>query len=105
MAHKFELTEPAKSDLKKIWSYIAEHNPSSADRALRTFKEKFQMLAENPKLGKSQNDFIINLCRFPFKEYVIFYFPTESGVEIYRVLHSSRNIEDLFENYFEGLKP
>lgn len=105
MAYKFELAEPAKNDLKEIWSYIAEYNSTSADRILRTFKEKFQLLAENPKIGKSQDDFIVNLRSFSFKKYVIFYFPTENGVEIYRVLHGARNIEDLFENYFEGLRP
>lgn len=105
MAHRFELTEPARNDLKEIWSYIAERNPTSADRILRTFKEKFQLLAENPKIGKSQDSFIVNLRRFTFKEYVIFYFPTENGVEIYRVLHGARNIDDLFEDYFQGLKP
>jgi len=105
MARKFELTEPARNDLKEIWFYIAEHSQTSADRILRTFKEKFQMLAENPKLGKSQDSFIINLRSFPFKKYVIFYFPIENGVEIYRVLHGARNVEDLFEDYIEGLKP
>ncbi len=34
-----------------------------------------------------------------------YYFPTENGVEIYRVFHGARNIEDSFEDYFEGLKP
>ncbi len=105
MAYKFELAETAKNDLKEIWSYIAEYNSTSADRVLRTFKEKFQMLAENPKLGKSQDNFIVNLHSFPFKKICIFYFPTENGVEIYRVLHGTRNIADLFEDYFEGLKP
>jgi len=105
MAHKFELTEPARSDLKEIWFYIAERNPNSADRILRTFKEKFQLLAENPQLGRAQHNLIFNLRSFPYKTYTIFYFPTESGVEIYRVLHGARNIEDLFEDYFQGLKP
>jgi len=105
MANKFELTEPARNDLKEIWSYIAERNPNSADRILRKLAEKFQLLAENPKVGKSQDKFILSLRCFPFKNYVVFYFPIENGVEIYRVLHGARNIEDLFENYFEGLKP
>ncbi len=105
MANKFELTEPAKANLKEIWSYIAEYNPSSADKFLREFAKKFQLLAENPKLGKSRDDFILNLRSFSFKNYVIFYFSTENGVEIYRVLHGARNIDELFEDFFGGLKP
>jgi len=105
MAHKFELSEPAKNDLKEIWFYISEHSPASADCLLRSFKEKFQLLADNPKLGKSRNEFIINLRSFPYKNYTIFYFPLQTGVEIHRVLHSARDFEDLFEDFFEGLKP
>lgn len=105
MARKFELTEPAKNDLKEIWSYVAGFNSDSADRLLRKLKNKFQMLADNPKIGTPRDNFIVNLRSFPLSNYVVLYFPTESGVEIYRVLHGARNIEDLFENYFEGLKP
>ena len=67
--------------------------------------QKFELLAENPKLGRSQDNFIFNHRSFLYKTYTIFYFPTESGVEIYHVLHGARNIKDLFEDYFEGLKP
>lgn len=28
----------------------------------------------------------------------------ENGVEIYRVIHGARNIEDLFEDFFRGLE-
>jgi plasmid stabilization system protein ParE len=41
---------------------------------------------------------------FPFKNYHVYYFPIADGVEIYRVLHGKRNTEELFEDYFEGLK-
>ncbi|MDQ2746760.1 MAG: type II toxin-antitoxin system RelE/ParE family toxin [Acidobacteriota bacterium] len=105
MANKFELTETARDDLKQIWIYSAERSRDSADKLLRELAKKFELLAENPKLGRSQNEFIYNLRGFPYKNYTLFYFPTEKGIEIYRVLHGARNIEDLFETYFEGLKP
>ena len=105
MANKFELAELARTDLKAIWSYFAEFNRNSADKFMRTLAKKFQMLADNPKLGRAQDDLLINLRSFPYKNYTILYFPDENGVEIYRVLHGARNIEDLFETYFEGLKP
>jgi len=105
MANKFELAEPAEEDLKRIWTYIAEFNPHSADKFLREFAKKFQLLADNPLLGRLQDDFIFNLRSFPHKDYTIFYFPIENGVEIYRVLHGTRNIESLFDKFFEGLKP
>ncbi len=101
MANKFELAEPAKEDLKRIWTYIAEFNPHSADKFLREFAKKFQLLADNPQLGRLQDDFILNLRNFPYKDYTIFYFPIENGVEIYRVLHGARNIESLSINFLK----
>jgi len=63
------------------------------------------MLAENPKIGREHDELFLNLRSFPYKDYVIFYFPIENGVEIYRVLHGARDIESLFEEFFEGLEP
>jgi toxin ParE1/3/4 len=41
---------------------------------------------------------------FPFKNHLIFYFPIENGVKIYRIIHGARNVEDLFEDFFKGLE-
>lgn len=62
------------------------------------------MLANNKQIGRRQDSFIIEMRMFPFKKYHIYYFPTDEGVEVYRVLHGSRDVEGEFENYFEGLK-
>ena len=105
MANKFEIAELARADLKAIWTYFAEFNHNSADNFMRKLAKKFQLLADNPKLGRSHDEILLDLRSFSYKNYTIFYLPFENGVEIYRVLHGARNIEDLFENYFEGLKP
>ena len=55
-------------------------------------------------MGKRQDDFIVEMRMFPFKKYHLYYFPTDDGIEIYRVLHGSRDIEGLFEDFFVGLK-
>jgi len=99
------ISEPAESDVTEICSHIANFDIESAKKTAKEFSEKFRLLESNPKLGRSQDSFILNLRSFPFKKYVIFYFPIENGVEIYRVLHGARNVEELFDEYFEGLKP
>ena len=105
MAGKYEISELAATDLKEAWAYIAEHSFESADRLLDELTQKFQLLADNPTIGRERYDFVVGMRSFPYKKYVIYYFPTENGMEIYRVFHSARNIEDSFEDYFEGLKP
>lgn len=100
----YNLTEEAENDLKGIWVYIGENNQFAADKLIETFFEKFQLLAENKEIGRRQDDFVIEMRMFPFKKYQIYYFPTDEGVEIYRILHGSRDIESEFENFFEGLE-
>jgi toxin ParE1/3/4 len=99
-----ELSQLARTDLDEIWSYINENNSQAADKLIRDFLQKFRMLAENPNLGRTQDKYFLNLRSFPFKNYIIFYVPTDYGIEIFRVIHSSRNIEGLFDEFFEGLK-
>lgn len=95
----------AESDIEDIFVYYAEFNLDSSRKFIKELMRKFKLLAENPQLERSQSNFILNFRSFSFRNYTIFYFPIENGVEIYRVLHGAGSIEDLFENYFEGLKP
>lgn len=99
-----ELSQFAENDLEEIWSYINEDNSQAAGTLIKELLQKFRLLAENPNLGKSRAELFINLRSFPFKKYIIFYAPTENGIEIFRVIHSSRNIAGLFEEFFENLK-
>ncbi|HXG82471.1 MAG TPA: type II toxin-antitoxin system RelE/ParE family toxin [Pyrinomonadaceae bacterium] len=100
-----KITPLAESDLEEIFVYMAGNNPDSAAGFLRDLGQKFELLAENPTLGRARHDYFVELRSFPHKKYVIFYFPIKDGVEIYRIVHSARNIEDLFEDFTEGLKP
>lgn len=105
MANNFQLNDPAKDDLRVIWTYFAEFSSHSADKIMAEFIEKFKLLGKNPNIGRRHDEIVVNLRSFPHKKYIIFYFETENGIEIYRVLHGTRDIENLFEDYFEGLKP
>jgi toxin ParE1/3/4 len=43
-----------------------------------------------------RNDLIVGLRSFPNGKYLIFYQETANGIEIVRVVHSARDIEQLF---------
>lgn len=98
---KFTLAPSAATDLDEIWHYLAENNEAAAEKFIRELAAKFQLLANNRELGRRQDDFLVEMRMFPFKKYYIYYFPTDEGVEIYRVLHGRRDIEGLFEEFFE----
>jgi toxin ParE1/3/4 len=100
-----EFSRFAKQDMENIVVYVAEHNLVASQKLIKELMRKFDLLSENPKLGTLRNTYIVGMRSFPYKRYVIFYFPTENGIEIFRVIHDARDIDDLFESQFEGLKP
>ena len=101
----FDLTSHAEDDLKNIWVYVAEHNENAAGKLLKELFDKFHLLSKNKKLGKQRDEILLGLRSFPHKNFIIFYTSREnSRIEIYRVIHASRDIEGLFEEFFEGLE-
>ena len=82
----------AKADAVEIWAYIAEDNPSAADRLLDRFDKIFRSLATQPHLGKAVDELHPGLRFFPMGSYLVFYRPLEDGVEIVRLLHGARDI-------------
>ena len=100
----FELSEKAQNDVRETWFYISESSLQSADKLLTDLSAKFKLLAQNPNIGKRQDKYLLNLRSFPFKNYIIFYVPTEYGIEIFRVIHGSRDVEGLFDELFENIK-
>jgi toxin ParE1/3/4 len=86
----------ARSDLAKIWDYIADDNGTRADAFVDLIDQKFHELASHPNMGRSRDELAEGLRSFPVGRYVIFYRPLPQGVEIIRVLHGSRDLNAIF---------
>ena len=94
------MTEVHKSrassiDLDDIWSYIAADNPDAADSFLRRILERCQSYAHQPRLGESRPDLGREVRCFSVERYVVYYKPIAEGIELIRVLHGSRDIQQL----------
>jgi toxin ParE1/3/4 len=85
----------AETDLEEIWWYIAQNNPKNADNFLDFILKQCLFLAQSPYSGKKRDELLQGLRSFPVRNYVIFYFPLENGVEIVRVMHGSRDIDKI----------
>ena len=96
-----KLSPYAAADLKEIWLYISDNSRNFADKTIEAILQKCKFIALNPKIGKTRHDLIIDLRLFPYKNYNIFYFITDDGVEIYRVLHSSRDVIQIFDDVID----
>jgi toxin ParE1/3/4 len=91
-------TPLATEDLQQIWDFLAEKaGTQTAYKFLVAIRDKCQMLAEFPDSGRARHEFIINLRSFPFKNYVIFYMPQDGGIEVLRIVHSSRDMQQIFD--------
>jgi len=93
----------AERDLQDILDYVSQFNPSAAEKLIKELVSKFAILRDNPHSGIEQSKLMINLRSFVIRDYFIFYQPSENGVEILRVLHSSRDIEAIFKRFFDSL--
>src|SRR5687767_3987792 len=95
---RLQITDAAQADLPGIQDYIAEHNRSRAivDRVLRRIDQSCEILATRPLMGRSRDDLAPGLRYHPCEHYLIVYRPTGHGIEVARVLHSKRNIDDIF---------
>lgn len=99
-----QFTAAARNDIEETWRYVGEFGADVAEKLIRQIIEKCETLSMNSKIGRKRNDLILNLRQFPFKNYNIYYFPIENGVEIYRVLHSSRDNIQIFDDVIDEAK-
>jgi toxin ParE1/3/4 len=94
---KLRISEPAREDLIEIYQHIAIENAPAAERLLRTFQEKFELLTKFPNIGRERNELVIGLRSLPVGKYLILYQPSHEAVEIVRVRHGAINLDELFD--------
>ena len=86
----------AASDILDIWDHIAEDGAEQADRWVDKLDEKFKLMATQPLIGRARDELAADLRSFPFGRYIIFYAPIAGGIDVVRVLHSSRDVDAVF---------
>lgn len=92
----------AEEDLEEIWSFVAERDAEAADRLIDEITGRFDHLLAYPEAGRARHELLVNLRSLPVKRYVIFYQPTDDGVEIFRVLHGSRDVQSEFDSLIDS---
>jgi toxin ParE1/3/4 len=91
-------TVPAERDYLQIWLYVAERSgqPRTADRLLRAFDKKLDLLAEFPRLGQERPELGTDVRTLPVGNYLLIYRPVKDGIELLRVIHGARDLRDVF---------
>lgn len=87
----YRLSALAERDLEEIWSYVAEDtSPATADRLIDAIIDRFELLAEQPRMGRLRPEFGEGVRSFTVENYVIYY-RHEGDVLVARVLHGRRD--------------
>ena len=83
--------------------FIADDNPQAAERFIDAVEEAFKLLASRPGIGslrRFRNKTLEGIRMWPvkgFEKHLIFYRPRVKSIEIIRVLHGARDIDQIFE--------
>ncbi|MCX7088369.1 MAG: type II toxin-antitoxin system RelE/ParE family toxin [Methylococcales bacterium] len=95
MKKQIHFSELSRTDLKDIYLYIAIESPVRGRQLIVEIIQCCeQTLAKHPQIGKIRPEIYIGLRSFVFKRYTIFYREAESAIEIIRILHGSRDVEN-----------
>ena len=87
----YRLSALAEQDLEDIWSYVAEDaSPDTADRLLDAIIERFELLAEQPRMGRLRPEFAPRVRSVAGENYVI-YCRDEGELLVARILHGRRD--------------
>jgi toxin ParE1/3/4 len=85
----------ARTDMQEIWDYIADDSQFQADRRIERFRSKLEHLAKWSALGRPRPEFARDCRSYPFGKYCFYFRPIEEGIEVLRVLHSARDINQI----------
>ena len=92
-----------EEDLPDLYSFIAQQDPTTAERVLDAIEETFDQLTRHPDSGvvyPTRNPKLRALRMLPvtrFRDYLIFYRVEENGViRILYVTHGARHLARLF---------
>jgi toxin ParE1/3/4 len=83
----------AEQDLIDIYLHIWRDNPGAAENLVRAVNTKCELLSRHPHMGRARPALRSDLRSFPHR--IVLYRIIDDGVEIVRVVHGARNLEDL----------
>jgi toxin ParE1/3/4 len=95
---QLRISPRATADLLEIWSYIADDSVANADAFVDKLYETIQTLGRQPGLGRRREELAPGIQSFPHDRYILFYRAVPGAIEIVRVLHSARDIENIFDD-------
>lgn len=95
---KIVWTEPARQDLREIFTYIAEENPRAAQALLAEIKERVGVLADQPQLGRAGRVEGTRELVLAGLSYIFPYRLKGQQIQILAVFHAARKWPNKFQS-------
>jgi len=95
---KLRWTRLALQDLRDLHEYIAEDNPSAANRMVTRIQDATQRLKNHPQMGRPgrvQGTHELVIAGSP---YIVVYILGDSEIQIVAVIHSAMRWPDTFRS-------
>jgi antitoxin ParD1/3/4/toxin ParE1/3/4 len=94
---RFVLTRPAEQDLDEIKSFlVATAGPAITRRVLKEIRGALNLLGAKPGSGHVRTDLTSRPVKFwPIYSYLVVYDPQAEPIQVIRVLHGMRDVEDI----------
>ncbi len=90
------ITPNAEKDIDEVLLFIAADNINAAITFNERLNKCFELLADNPKIGRERPELKQDLRSFPEGNYLVFYREWSGIVAIARVLHGARDLDEIF---------
>ena len=94
--NRYIISPTASQDLDEIIDYLAARDIDAGERFITEFNKKCRNLVQFPNLGRSYTELAPSLRGLALDGYIIFYKPTDDGIEIVRVVSGYRDLPILF---------
>lgn len=90
----YRLSVECEVDVSEIYEYgIDKFGLNQAQEYLIGLHDLFQMLAENPHIGRDASEFYPSLKRFVYKSHMTFYLQSEYEIFVVRTLSQSMDYQ------------
>ena len=92
----------AKRDVVELGDYIAQNSITAADRFVEAVEKSLELLLAMPEIGHPWETEVPRYAGLRwwavkgFRNHLIFYRPVSEGIDVLRVLHGGRDLENLF---------
>ena len=94
------LSRDADEDLQNIFNYTqGSWGEAQATTYMHELFARFDLIARTPAIGRVRPELGEDIRSFPYGQHVVFFTVWQGEIAILRVLHGSRDVDAIFENF------